>query len=190
MTSSDDSPSATSIQSMTGSGAAAGGAELGELTVECRSVNGRGLSIKSRFVGECQGFEAAVEDIIRSRLQRGNVTVTIPIEPEDMTVPLVSVQVHYDNAEALAASGRQILSKTETLNLKLVGPRSELSGLKPQQLSQMFQLRFDWGTVPANLPQATSVVSVHRIGLSYNVSVLDLDTDDDPRIEYSLKDEP
>jgi hypothetical protein len=120
----------------------------------------------------------------------GTVTVTIPIEPTDISVNLLSVKVHYDNQEALLASGRRVVTKTETLNLKLVGPRSELSGVTPQQLAKMFQLRFDWSDAPANLPQSRDKVSVHRIGLtglSYDVRVLDLDTDEEPRIEYSLE---
>lgn len=62
---------------MTGSGAAAGATEIGELRIELRSVNGRGLQVKTRLGPACAGLEAAIEDVLRQRLHRGTVTITI-----------------------------------------------------------------------------------------------------------------
>ena len=65
---------------MTGTGMAAGECELGCLTVECRSVNGRALSVKSRLAVECQGMEAAIEERVRRRFTRGSVQVVLAVQ--------------------------------------------------------------------------------------------------------------
>ena len=64
---------------MTGAGTAAGDCELGHLTVECRSVNGRALSVKSRLAAEHQGLEAAIEERVRQRVTRGSVRVALAV---------------------------------------------------------------------------------------------------------------
>jgi uncharacterized protein (TIGR00255 family) len=63
--------------SMTGSGVAAGPTELGELCIELRSVNGRGLSIKHRLCADVAGLESRFESVIRQRLQRGSVSLFV-----------------------------------------------------------------------------------------------------------------
>ena len=68
------------VQSMTGAGTAAGDSELGCLTVECRSVNGRGLHVKSRLASVCSGFEAAIEACVRQRISRGSVQVAVAVD--------------------------------------------------------------------------------------------------------------
>ena len=65
------------IASMTGAGFAAGPSEIGEVRVELRSVNGRGLNLKMRLSSACSGHEAAIEERIKARLVRGSVTVVV-----------------------------------------------------------------------------------------------------------------
>ena len=65
------------IASMTGAGFAAGPSEIGEVRVELRSVNGRGLNLKLRLSSACSGHEAAIEERIKARLVRGSVTVVV-----------------------------------------------------------------------------------------------------------------
>lgn len=60
---------------MTGVGFAAGATEVGDLRLEVRAVNGRSLAVKLRLCSDCAGLEAATEDLVRRRLQRGTVTV-------------------------------------------------------------------------------------------------------------------
>ena len=62
---------------MTGAGTAAGATELGDLRVEIRTVNGRGLGIKLRLCSEGAGLESAIEELVRWRLARGSVTVIV-----------------------------------------------------------------------------------------------------------------
>src|SRR5262245_34066080 len=64
-------------QSMTGAGFAAGQSELGELRIEVRTVNGRGLTVKLRVPSACAGFEAAIEEIVRERIRRGSISVVV-----------------------------------------------------------------------------------------------------------------
>ena len=85
---------------MTGSGTATGPTTLGELTVECRSVNGRNLAIKSRLPQECQGLEAACDAVLRSRLDRGSVSLGMIVADTAGTAePVVDVE----RAAAVAA---------------------------------------------------------------------------------------
>ncbi|MBK8975543.1 MAG: YicC family protein [Planctomycetes bacterium] len=67
------------IRSMTGSGWARGSTSIGEVTVEVRSVNGRGLQVKTRFPGALQPFEREVERRVRARLSRGSVAVVAAV---------------------------------------------------------------------------------------------------------------
>jgi uncharacterized protein (TIGR00255 family) len=65
----------TPISSMTGAGFASGESEIGDVRVEIRSVNGRGLSLKMRLSSACNGFEAAIEERVKARIGRGSVLV-------------------------------------------------------------------------------------------------------------------
>jgi uncharacterized protein (TIGR00255 family) len=79
---------------MTGAGSAAGPTELGVVTVELRSVNGRGLSVKTRVAAEGQGLETALESRVRSRLSRGTVFLTLAVDRgETDAEPLLDVDL-------------------------------------------------------------------------------------------------
>jgi uncharacterized protein (TIGR00255 family) len=67
------------VRSMTGSGWARGSTSLGEVTVDVRSVNGKGLGVKTRLPPPLQAFEREFEKRVRARLLRGNVSVTATI---------------------------------------------------------------------------------------------------------------
>ena len=67
------------IQSMTGSGTATGWCELGRVTVEARSVNGRGANVRFRLAPDCSGLEPWIEQRVRERVVRGTVTVAADI---------------------------------------------------------------------------------------------------------------
>ncbi|MHC5063625.1 MAG: YicC/YloC family endoribonuclease [Planctomycetota bacterium] len=66
---------------MTGAGSAQGPTELGELRVEARSVNGRNLVVKCRLPGECQGMEPSLDAMVRKRLKRGSVSLSMDLSP-------------------------------------------------------------------------------------------------------------
>ncbi len=62
---------------MTGVGVARGDTEIGDVVIELRSVNGRGLTVKARTPPSCAGFDAALDAAVRRAVQRGTVTVSI-----------------------------------------------------------------------------------------------------------------
>ncbi len=76
---------------MTGAGFAAGPSEVGELRVEVRTVNGRGLSVKLRLTTACTGFEAAIEELVRERVHRGSVAVVVERQSASQALPERSV---------------------------------------------------------------------------------------------------
>ncbi len=81
MKSSDSVPSPRT-PSMTGSAWVAHqvGEELGAITVELRSVNGRGLTVKQRLAPELSGCERRLEELVRGRISRGTVFVTVALD--------------------------------------------------------------------------------------------------------------
>lgn len=48
---------------------------------EIRSVNHRGLSVRTNLPPECAVFETAVESVVRSRVTRGAITCGVVLEP-------------------------------------------------------------------------------------------------------------
>ena len=62
---------------MTGTGAATGPTELGEVRIELRSVNGRGFALKQRLASEALGLEFALEEAVKGQVRRGNVTLVL-----------------------------------------------------------------------------------------------------------------
>jgi uncharacterized protein (TIGR00255 family) len=65
---------------MTGAGLARGATSIGEVTVEVRAVNGRGLALKSRLPSDLQAVEREIERAVRACLERGTVTVWLRVE--------------------------------------------------------------------------------------------------------------
>ena len=65
------------VQSMTGYSRVSRHTPRGTVTVEARSTNHRYLEISQRLPDGCGGLEGQVAQMIRSRLQRGRVDVTV-----------------------------------------------------------------------------------------------------------------
>jgi uncharacterized protein (TIGR00255 family) len=106
----DASGAAVSVMSMTGTGVATGATEVGETTVELRSVNGRGLSIKVRLAPDAAGWETGLEQVVRARLRRGNVTIVV-----DVVAPPGAARI--DEAAAVAAAA-QLRALVKRLDLR------------------------------------------------------------------------
>ncbi len=140
---------------------------------------------KSSAVTQLVGLPAALlEQGVSLLTPGGQVEVTIPIVPDDVTVELFSVPVTYLRAEALAQRKQKVLSRTERLDLLVTGPASELNALKPEQLAAKIFLIHDWtgSTLATERPK----VQVATVGLSPAVRITDLVTKEEPRIEYAL----
>jgi len=96
---------------MTGSGIVQGPSELGDVTVELRSVNGRGLAVKMRLSPECQGLETGLENYVRSRFHRGTLTLLVQVQnPVRNLETMVDEQLAADVAERL----RQLAEDIQT----------------------------------------------------------------------------
>ena len=94
---------------MTGLGLAQGPTQLGDLTVELRSVNGRNLAVKMRLSSECQGLEAATERYLRSRFRRGSLLVLISVtNPARDLDALVDEDLARQVAKRLEQLGEQL----------------------------------------------------------------------------------
>lgn len=100
---------------MTGVGLSRGPTELGDVAIEVRSVNGRGLAIKSRLAAACLPFEAELEQRTRERLARGQVRIAV-----EVVQPLPGGEALIDEARAAQAAD-QLRALAQRLQL-LQGP--------------------------------------------------------------------
>jgi uncharacterized protein (TIGR00255 family) len=120
-------------QGMTGVGFAAGASEVGEVRIEVRSVNGRGLSCKVRAPFACSGFEAAIEEAVRAQVQRG--TVAVVVERVQAPSPLPNAEALRDLAAGLRelAGSLQLPppSLQDVLQVALAASRHEAMTSRP-----------------------------------------------------------
>lgn len=161
---------------MTGSGSAAGPTELGDLRIELRSVNGRGMSVRFRLCVECAGLEPHLEPALRRRIARGSITLGIERQDAGMGV-LGDLPALERVAERLRAVARH-LGLPEEIGLRdlvaLAGtlPRSvpaagdglppQLAGVLAQALDRLVEARHTEGrtAVAAMLQQLDEL---HRL---------------------------
>lgn len=68
------------MKSMTGFGRADGGANGASWYFELRSVNGRGLDVRTRLPGGNDQLEARIRESTQKRLARGNVSINLQVE--------------------------------------------------------------------------------------------------------------
>jgi uncharacterized protein (TIGR00255 family) len=124
---------------MTGVGMAAGPTEFGELRIELRSVNGRGLAVKHRLCAECSMLEHLVEERVRATLARGSVTVNV--EAGDELGLLGDVVTLRRTADRLRSVARTLgLSEEFTVRdvLQLAGSLPRHAGGTPETLPPAF----------------------------------------------------
>jgi len=115
----------------------------------------------------------------------GVIEVTIPVQPQETVKELLSMPVRYENEDVLARDRRRVESATETLDLKVLGPRSVLDSLTTEQLVGRIILVYDWQL--ARLPQASDKVKIFTQDLPDSIRIRDLDSRH-PEIEYRLVD--
>ncbi len=85
------------IRSMTGYGAAERSTERVRVAVEVRSVNNRYLKVNLRCPEGLGGVEVRLEALLRRRIARGTVTVTLAVEPQG---PAARAPIRTDILEA------------------------------------------------------------------------------------------
>ena len=79
---------ATRVRSMTGQGNASAATEIGNVTVELRTVNNRGFKCSIRTPESLSGNEAKIEAVVREHLHRGSINLSISLEREQGQTPL------------------------------------------------------------------------------------------------------
>lgn len=79
---------ADNVRSMTGQGIASGATSLGTLRIELRTVNHRGFKCSMRVPDALNGLELKLEGVVRERLRRGSINLSIALESNQDQTPL------------------------------------------------------------------------------------------------------
>ena len=118
-----------------------------------------------------------------------SVLVTVIIEADDVTKDLFSVPIVYRNEDVLELRKLRA-TKPSTVDIRVVGPPSEILGLTDEDLLASIVLVFDWRAQPdsftGQVGEATGKLGVGTIGLPDTVRVTD-PKGGEIRIEYSLE---
>lgn len=116
------------IHSMTGFGAARRSSELGEISVDIRSVNNRYLDTSFRGLRDAGGeYEAHARKVVREHATRGKVDVTFKWDRAGDVLPRLAI-----NNEALDALVAEVTPVAERLGVApvtLLGPLPSLPGV-------------------------------------------------------------
>ena len=117
------------MRSMTGFGAAAHAESSLPLKVEVRSVNHRHLQIKTRLPGDLAFLESEVEDLVRRKIERGAVSVSINFtSPAALNAVTVNVETAKRYKKLLGSMAKD-LGVTADLSLdKLAGLPGVIGG--------------------------------------------------------------
>lgn len=100
------------VRSMTGQGHASALNELGNVQVEIRTVNNRGFKCVPRLSDAVVNFESKVESLIRNRVHRGTVHVSVTFSrPSAEEIPSVNAHV----MDAYLGAMRQLRRGNEDL---------------------------------------------------------------------------
>jgi uncharacterized protein (TIGR00255 family) len=67
------------LSGMTGFGSASRSGSFGEINIEARSVNGKGLDLRLRLPSGLDALEAPLREMARARFSRGSVAVTVSL---------------------------------------------------------------------------------------------------------------
>lgn len=142
---------AVRIQSMTGHGLATGACEVGEVRIEVRTVNGRGVSSKLRLSSLLAGYESAIDELLQRQIGRGSITVVVEGPRAQANLP------DRETARATALSLQQLAAalqlppptladvvnaaqgRSEPVTSRPLPPR--LSALFEQALAELLQRR-------------------------------------------------
>lgn len=96
----------SAVRSMTGFGAARRESATTTVQIEARSVNNRGLSVAIRAPASLEAKQNELESLVRGRLERGTVNVTISVRRRRDAAPArISAAVVEDYVRQLKAAG-------------------------------------------------------------------------------------
>lgn len=126
---------------MTGFGAASGEIQGVSYAVEVRSVNNRYLKPAIRLPECIAGFESELESLLRNRLTRGSVTLTVrmkvPQEQAASRVNMAAINSYLDQLRQLEVEGNS------TLRIDLAGLLALPGVCEPPPLEELAQAAHD-----------------------------------------------
>ena len=96
------------LSGMTGFGSASRSGAFGEVTVEARCVNGKGLDLRLRLPSGLDGLEAPIREMARGRFNRGSMTVTISLRPPEGAA---GVNIDAERLELFAKAAQDLADK-------------------------------------------------------------------------------
>jgi uncharacterized protein (TIGR00255 family) len=130
------------LSGMTGFGAAARSGPFGEVSVEARSVNGKGLDLRLRLPSGLDALEAPIREMARARFNRGSMTVTVSLTPPDgaagVRIDAERLELYARTAFDLSSTGRAAPATAgELLALKgvILADDTDPAALDPEALA-------------------------------------------------------
>ncbi len=138
--------------------------------VEMRTVNNRHLKISSRISDEFAAMEGALEQLVRERVRRGTVQISLRIErprrPEDYRLNLVALASYRDQLQALQGEngcegdwGTVSPGATAAVDL---GPLLALPGVVEETRPCAASPQEDWPEVAAVVVRALEALEASR----------------------------
>lgn len=149
------------LLSMTGFGEARRETERLAVAVEVRTVNNRFLKVSSRLGDVYAALEGQVERVVRERIGRGTVTVSVRVErhsrAEDFRINTVALQSYVDQLKTLQAGPDRGES---------IGPLTQLllvPGVVEDTRREGVDLEADWQLIEPVLLEALEKLHVFRV---------------------------
>jgi uncharacterized protein (TIGR00255 family) len=144
------------IASMTGFGAASGENGRYRVTVELRSVNHRGLDVVLRLKEACRAAEPELRAMIKERLHRGRVEMTVNAEP--VSAPEQTAEID----RALAAALGRLAAELRNQGLA-EGPLGPGDLLRVPGLVRTATLETAWSDEDQGLLRQVAGAAIDRV---------------------------
>jgi hypothetical protein len=118
----------------------------------------------------------------------GQVLVTVPIEAEPIVRDLFAVPIEYRNEDKLQLRRQKASNFQKSLDIKVVGPPSELDNLTDGDLLAKIVLLYDWSLASSSfVGETTGDVVAYMNGLPETVHVTDSKGNEKLKIEYTME---
>ena len=160
------------LLSMTGFGEARHQDPRWTVQVEMRTVNNRHLKISSRISDEFAAMEGALEQLVRERVRRGTVQISLRIErprrPEDYRLNLVALASYRDQLRALqgenggGGDGDWGTASSGASPVVDLGPLLALPGVVEETRPCVSSPQDDWPEVAAVVTRALEALEASR----------------------------
>ncbi len=158
------------LLSMTGFGEARHQDPRWTVQVEMRTVNNRHLKISSRISDEFAAMEGALEQLVRERVRRGTVQISLRIErprrPEDYRLNLVALASYRDQLRALqgedGGDGDWGTASSGAMATVDLGPLLALPGVVEETRPCVSSPQDDWPEVAAVVTRALEALEASR----------------------------